>query len=223
MKRIILLSVFFVYIFNGLSQNVGIGNTSPTHSLHVTPQVGDDPLRIDGLNNYNNETHLMVVDTSYGIVKKMPIDSLVLRADTDVDSVIYVNDTLYVHENNKIFKTEILIPTGGGVNGYDTTEYLTGKVWIDGRPVYERVIHNYTAPIPTINLSSYFSPNYIKTLLDFRIISDCSGTINNDVHHSSYATFTYNLATNVINSYSNSGFSTCGGGTYTIIMEYTRQ
>lgn len=254
MKRIILLSVFFASVFNGLSQNVGIGNTAPTHSLHITPQLGNDPLRVEGINDYSTETHLMVVDTSNGVVKKMPLDSLVVSsssiidsitylgdtlyvynsdttfkvqitggADTDVDSVVYTNDTLYVYENNKTFKTEILIPAGGGLNGYDTTEYLTGKVWIDGKPVYERVIHNYTGPTPLLNFSTYFAPDHIETLLDLRVFCECSRLgSNNSTSYSHMQTYEYNNNFNRMTTMGNNGFSHCGRP-YTIIMEYTKQ
>lgn len=70
----ILASLCYITSF---SQNVGIGTTSPTNSLHVVPSGASDPVRIEGLNSYGGERSLLIIDPSQGVVKHMHLDSLV--------------------------------------------------------------------------------------------------------------------------------------------------
>ncbi len=106
-----------IIIFQGISslygQNVGIGTTVPTNSLHVVPSSTNDPIRIEGLNIYSSENSFLVVDTISGIVKHLPFDSLASvigdSIDTDVDSMMFLNDTLYLYEDNQILKTYLPI------------------------------------------------------------------------------------------------------------------
>lgn len=220
--------MFFVSSFSLFSQHVGVNTLNPSSSLHVVPHTpGADPLTVEGVNIYTTETDFYVVDRTTGVVKYMPLDSLLTMipssggADTDIDSLYYVGDTLYIRENGSTLKTEIpqSVPTSGTIGGYDTTEYLTGQTWIDGSPVYGRVIEYYGAT-PSIDLSPFFTPNYIDNLLDFKIRSYCSGNSN----FSSYRNFSYTVSTNTISSYGNNGFVNCTfSDPYILIMEYTKQ
>ncbi len=76
MKKSLLFASIYIVSFSVYTQNVGIGNTNPTHSLHITPLIGNNPLRIDGLNQYVVERNLLVLDPLLGVVKHMHIDSL---------------------------------------------------------------------------------------------------------------------------------------------------
>lgn len=111
MKKLLILFGLSIFCNIVSAQNVGIGTTSPTNTLHIVPSPNSDPLRIEGVNIFSGETFFLVIDTNTGIIKHMPMDSLIALSgdsiDTDIDSVIYNNDTLYVYENNKQFKVYI--------------------------------------------------------------------------------------------------------------------
>ena len=70
MKNTILFFLIFISGFS-LAQNVGINQSSPTNSLHISPvNIGDNPLRIDGVQSYSiGDTSLLMINTSTGIVK----------------------------------------------------------------------------------------------------------------------------------------------------------
>lgn len=70
MKTIYLIFLLLLSSFY-YSQNVGINQSSPTNSLHISPVVlGNDPLRIDGVQAYSvGDTSLLMINTSTGIVK----------------------------------------------------------------------------------------------------------------------------------------------------------
>lgn len=93
------------------SQNVGIGTTSPTNTLHVVPLGTSDPLKIEGINSFGSEQNLLIINPATGVVKHMHIDSLTSRLnitpDTGIDSVKFLNDSLYIFENGKVFVTYI--------------------------------------------------------------------------------------------------------------------
>ncbi len=66
--------LFTFSIFTSLSllaQNIGINQSNPTNSLHISAiNIGDNPLRVDGLQPYNiGDTALLVINQSTGIVK----------------------------------------------------------------------------------------------------------------------------------------------------------
>lgn len=287
-----------IFSFPVFTQNVGINSLNPSSTLHVIPSAAlDNPLQVEGIKMFTVENDFYVLDRITGIVKYMPLDSLLTRipnstsslnldsvykfvsdsllkdslwldslvslikdsvdtdvstlihandtlyltengvqiktrlpltqnTDTDIDSLYYVGDTLYIRESGVTLKTEIpqSSPSSGSVGGYDTTEYLTGQNWIDGSPIYGRVLNNYTGPTPALDFSSYYSPNEIEILLDMRILMDCSGTPNNSTHVSGYGSYSYNVGTNMIGNIANSYFAGCSGGTpRTIILEYTKQ
>lgn len=62
--------VAFIYA-NVNGQHVGIGQVTPTHTLHITPvNNGDDPIRIDGLNYFNAaDTSVLIMNSATGVVK----------------------------------------------------------------------------------------------------------------------------------------------------------
>ena len=49
--------------------NVGIGNTSPTNTLHVTPKVGVNPVRFEGLQASTSSADLVVVADATGVLR----------------------------------------------------------------------------------------------------------------------------------------------------------
>ncbi len=62
-----ILCLIPLYVFG---QNVGVGQTAPTNTLHVTPSGGQDPVRIDGLQLYGMaDTSILMVNPTTGLVK----------------------------------------------------------------------------------------------------------------------------------------------------------
>ncbi len=73
MKKLLLLATGFFFVFSSFAQNVGIGTTIPTHTLHVLSTSGD-PLRIEGLQGFSpSETSVLVIDPNTGVVRHMPL------------------------------------------------------------------------------------------------------------------------------------------------------
>ncbi len=70
--NLLLLTIGLCFIaLEGFAQNVGIGQTAPTKTLHITPAtVGDDPLRIDGVNYFGTpDTSILMLNTVTGLAK----------------------------------------------------------------------------------------------------------------------------------------------------------
>lgn len=151
MKKIISLLILALTVSSNIfSQNVGIGTTSPTNTLHILPATpGSDPLRVEGLQIFTNETSVFAVNPTTGVVKHMPINSILANVDslysdstilstiinnfdtifglmrdsllldstfintlrdsvdTDIDSMIFANDTLYLYEDNQMLTAYI--------------------------------------------------------------------------------------------------------------------
>lgn len=70
MKVFLTTLLLFLSLF-AFTQNVGINQTTPTHSLHISPfSTGDNPLRIDGLQSYSiGDTSLLIINQTTGVVK----------------------------------------------------------------------------------------------------------------------------------------------------------
>lgn len=151
MKKVIALLIFALTVSSNIfSQNVGIGTTTPSNTLHVVPVTpGSDPLRVEGLQIFTNETSVFAVNPTTGVVKHMPINSILANVDslyldstilstvinnfdtifglmrdsllldstfintlrdsvdTDIDSMIFANDTLYLYEDNQMLTAYI--------------------------------------------------------------------------------------------------------------------
>ena len=69
--KVLITLLFIAFSFLTFSQNIGINQTSPTNSLHISPfNTGDNPIRIDGLQPYTiGDTALLIIDNNTGIVK----------------------------------------------------------------------------------------------------------------------------------------------------------
>ncbi|MCT4581397.1 MAG: hypothetical protein N4A35_08280, partial [Flavobacteriales bacterium] len=65
MKSIYLLSFLILSSLYSIAQNVGINQANPTNSLHISPvNLGDNPLRIDGVQTYAvGDTSLLMINT----------------------------------------------------------------------------------------------------------------------------------------------------------------
>jgi len=96
------------------AQNVGINQSSPTNSLHVTPvNLGDNPVRIDGIQAYTiGDTALLVINPATGVVKYMNaselsstiVNNTVINSITDslLNNSTYINnfgDSLFLTQN----------------------------------------------------------------------------------------------------------------------------
>lgn len=107
MKKIIILFILLSCYSVAKSQNVGIGTTSPSHPLHLVAPAGQDPLKIENFQLYSTENSFLVVDSALGIVKHMPMDSLLsLFPNLDTiftsvrDSLLY--DTTFINWLNSL-------------------------------------------------------------------------------------------------------------------------
>lgn len=97
--------LLFLFSVNTNAQNVGIGTTTPSTTLHVVKPSGVlDPLRVEGLRLTNTVSNILMVDTSTGIVKRISFDSLVSlvrdSVNTDDQLLSLSNDTLYIEDGN---------------------------------------------------------------------------------------------------------------------------
>ncbi len=102
----LLLGIFSLLSFTFVNaQNVGINQATPTNSLHITPiNIGDNPIRIDGLQSYNiGDTSLLIINNATGIVKYITSSDLVTLIsngnglgtdDQNVDSLTLNNNIL---------------------------------------------------------------------------------------------------------------------------------
>lgn len=107
MKKALLLLFSLLQAGLAISQNVGVGTTTPTHTFHVVPSPGNDPLRVEGINTYTLERNILITNPSNGIVKEMHIDSLVSLItdsintdDQNIDSVTLNGTILNVYIEN---------------------------------------------------------------------------------------------------------------------------
>ncbi len=107
MKVIFTLFLLSLICNINFSQNVGIGTTTPTHTLHIEPSLGNNPLRVNGLNQYNTERNLFIVDPTTGVVKHIHVDSLASvitgglgTDDQNIDSLALNGNILTVYIEN---------------------------------------------------------------------------------------------------------------------------
>jgi hypothetical protein len=58
--------------------NVGIGNTTPSNTLHLTPSAGADPLRVENIRSGSTADSILTT-TSTGLIKKITVTALSTR------------------------------------------------------------------------------------------------------------------------------------------------
>lgn len=96
MKKALLIILLLVVKQAIYSQNVGVGTVTPTHTLHVVPTGGGDPLRVEGLQLWTAGTNILVVDPTNGIVKYMPATNVLPNIDSIViNNMVTYADTLF--------------------------------------------------------------------------------------------------------------------------------
>jgi phosphoribosylformylglycinamidine (FGAM) synthase-like amidotransferase family enzyme len=113
-----------------LSQNVGVGTTTPTNSFHVVRAPGNpnpDPLRVEDLRNSNVDTAFLVID-NLGVVKYINLTDLRKNITGNLDSLIVVTminnaDTLF---NSSSFSDSL---RGFIYNNADTL--FSNQPWLD--------------------------------------------------------------------------------------------
>ncbi len=92
--HVLIFSILVLCWFDAAAQNVGVNQTAPTNSLHVSPTApGQDPIRVDGVQMYNiGDTSLLMINPTSGLVR-------------------YINPTDFVSDvltTNDRFNTEVL-------------------------------------------------------------------------------------------------------------------
>ncbi len=109
-KYLHIISVVLVLLlFNHkvFSQNTGIGTRTPTHTLHIIPNLDEDPLRIEGLNVLQTvaDSAVLVVDPALGVVRYILIDSLLSKnsvVNTDDQMLSLGGTTLSISNGNSV-------------------------------------------------------------------------------------------------------------------------
>lgn len=192
MKRIIFIPFFFVS-FSLFSQNVGINQSAPTNSLHVSPiTIGNDPLRIDNMQSYvSGDTTLMIIDNTTGIVRYVAksdlggmlgnilfqnatftdsLNNYVTNnsgTDTDVDSARVVGNTLQIFENGTMITADLTNVTG--------TSYVGGTgIGISGNTITN------TAPDQTVAITGAGATTVAGTYPNFTVTSTDNQTLGSN-------------------------------------------
>lgn len=156
-KLILVLSLVILCLYQyAYSQNVGIGTTTPTNTLHIVPQATNDPLKVEGVNQYLTETDFYVTDVTTGIVKYMPLDSLLAiisdsinTDDQNIDSVTLTGTILTVYiENGNSANVDL---SSLGVGGTD--DQMVDNFSLSGTTLTLEIESDGQAP-HTVNLSS---------------------------------------------------------------------
>ncbi len=113
MNKIIAVICCIIFSYNVKAQNVGIGETNPTHTLHVTPFTqGDDPIRVSGLNLSNpiTDTSFVMFNNGDGVFKYIPFNDVInLIADSLSSSSTFldlISDALLPPGEIHTFSTE---------------------------------------------------------------------------------------------------------------------
>ncbi len=101
------------------SQNVGINEPNPTHTLHIKPlNAGDEPIRIEGIQSaIGGENGMLIHNSADGIVRYINLGQVKDSVDTHVDSLTFDNttNTLSAWVNGTAYNT--VIPAGTGQDG----------------------------------------------------------------------------------------------------------
>lgn len=175
------------------AQNVGINQSAPTNSLHISPiNIGDDPLKIDNMQSYvSGDTTLMIIDNTNGIVRyvnKSDLGAMIgnilfqdpsfnttlnnfvtnnTGSDTDVDSARVVGNTLQIFENGTMVSADLTNVTG--------TTYTGGT----GIGITGSTITN-TAPDQTVSITGSGSSTVTGTYPNFTISSTDNQTLGSN-------------------------------------------
>ena len=173
------------------AQNVGINQSSPTNSLHVSPiNVGDDPLKIDNMRSYvSGDTTLMIIDNTNGIVRYVNKSDLggmignILFQDASfnsnlnnyitnntsggVDSAKVVGNTLQIFQNGTMVTADLTSVTG--------TVYTAGT----GIGITGGVISN-TAPDQTVSITGAGFTTVTGSYPNFTVTSTDNQTLGSN-------------------------------------------
>ena len=99
-RKLLALFVFFftTFYYSQVNAQVGIGTTTPTNTLHVKPlDSNENPIRIEDLNQImQGDSAFLVVDPSTGVIRYMPIDSLLNYISVDESNTNELQDALEV-------------------------------------------------------------------------------------------------------------------------------
>ena len=120
---------------------VGLNNINPQNRLHITPTGGQDPLRLDGLNNaQTNDTAVLVTNPSDGVVRYRSIETI-----GTIDDVEHLrDDTLSVTQGSNIYKVD-LANTMAEIYDVSGGYALTGSFTVIPFGTNGIVDNNYTA------------------------------------------------------------------------------
>jgi hypothetical protein len=119
-----------------LSQNVGINEPNPTHTLHIKPlNPGDEPIRIEGVQAaVGGENGVLIHNTADGIVRFITIGQMQDQIDTHLDSLSFDANTNILSAWVNGVNHDVFIPSGTGPQGPAGEDGQDGN---DGLSAYE--------------------------------------------------------------------------------------
>ena len=139
-------ALFFIILgaITTTAQNVGINQSNPTNSLHITPLNNNDPLRIDGLNPYAiGDSSILIINSNTGVVKYIHRSEFVnlinngngLGTDNqNIDSLVLNGYTLSTYIENGSSASVDLSPlsdsiTNNIITNQNFTTYITSVLY----------------------------------------------------------------------------------------------
>ena len=133
---VLTLSLFCLIALPSFSQNVGINEPNPTHTLHIKPlNAGDEPLRIEGVQAaIGGENGVLIHNTADGIVRFITIGEIQQQVDTHLDSLSFDATTNILSAWVNGTNYDVFIPSGTGPQGPAGADGDDGN---DGLSAYE--------------------------------------------------------------------------------------
>ncbi|MCT4582283.1 MAG: hypothetical protein N4A35_12795 [Flavobacteriales bacterium] len=150
-KSFYLLIVVLLGSYIGVAQNVGVNQANPSHSLHVSPvNLGEDPLRIDGLQTYSvGDTSLLMINSVTGVVKYI----------NPTDFIAIINDQINTGTDNQ--NMDSLTLEGVTLNAYIENGTAAN---ISLQPLIDSSIHNVVNHADTLFSNESFKDSIVALL-----------------------------------------------------------
>jgi branched-subunit amino acid transport protein len=130
--KLLLFLILNITLFsnNVFAQNVGIGTTTPTNTLHVVVDPGNsnqNPVRFQGIQQYTNEDSVLVVNTSTGVINYMPISDVLSNIPPNIlDSLILnsvLNNTDTIYNNQSVINSILSIMLSNSDSVFNTQTF----------------------------------------------------------------------------------------------------
>lgn len=137
------------------------------------------PTKLSDLTNDNNtvtDASYVHTDNNYTTAEKTKLSGIEAGAQVNVDEVVVSDETAITNDTKIYIEEEDLdgqyLPVDEDI--YSTTETKTNKVWIDGKPIYRKVI-NTVSPNQTTTAAQIGTIGSINTLISIDANIDLGG------------------------------------------------